>query len=83
MGYAERFLVNCVRCCEELQGWDIVPEGAASVLVQPFPKDANLETEVSCHGFLLLISNTTAGYRRKDRLWTSALAKKLSEALNN
>lgn len=67
----------------DLQGWDIVPPGSASVLVQPFPKDSNVETEGSLQGFLLLISNTPAGYRRKDRQWAASVAKKLSQVLNN
>ncbi|CAM6106967.1 unnamed protein product [Calypogeia fissa] len=65
----------------DLQGWEILPSGAASVLVQPFPKDSNSENDGAVQGFILLISRTPAGYRRKDRQWTASLAKKLSQVL--
>ncbi|KAG6549458.1 hypothetical protein Mapa_008993 [Marchantia paleacea] len=63
------------------QGLEIIPRGSACLLLQPFPDYTNTESKGAGQGFLLVTSKTPQAYRRKDRLWIEAIAKKLSEVL--
>ncbi|OAE35261.1 hypothetical protein AXG93_392s1080 [Marchantia polymorpha subsp. ruderalis] len=65
----------------DVRGLEIIPRGSACLLLQPFPNSTNTEWKGAGQGFLLVTSKTPQAYRRKDRLWIEAIAKKLSEVL--
>lgn len=59
------------------QGWDIIPKGAASLLVQPFNcRILSDENITNSRGFVFLISRTPQAYGDKERAWVTALANK-------
>jgi len=59
------------------QGWEIIPKGAASLLVQPFNcRILSDENITNSGGFVFLISRVPQAYGDKERAWVAALANK-------
>lgn len=59
------------------QGWEIIPKGAASLLVQPFNcRILSDENITNLGGFVFLISRVPQAYGDKERAWVAALANK-------
>lgn len=59
------------------QGWEMVPKGAASLLVQPFNSRTTSNANVMhSGGFILLLSSMPQAYGEKERAWIAAFAKK-------
>lgn len=64
-------------------GWQCVPEGAESLLVQPLLPFGSGSSSGAPQGLMLLLSERPRALSSKERAWAAAVAAKLHDALQS
>ncbi|KAI4294980.1 hypothetical protein MLD38_040739 [Melastoma candidum] len=64
-------------------GWDFLPKGTRSLLVQPLLEDSDddMQMTVENKGFMILASSIEYAYNDKDRAWIQAVANKFRSSI--